>query len=173
MRKVCLLWTSLVVACAPSPRPVGVQADAGSTSGDASNAPFIKHGDNGDAACDAFCAGSQWGRVGTCLGTMTTNLACSQAIGRLTNGAELVCTCESGAMFVKNGDDGTASCDVYCAGSQWGRVGTCIGAQLQANTNVLIDGNAVAYDDDCSILPGMLANAAELTCMCEGTASTP
>jgi len=32
---------------------------------------------------------------------------------------------------------------------------------------VTIDGTLVAYDADCSITPGMLANNAELTCICK------
>lgn len=31
--------------------------------------------------------------------------------------------------FHKPGNNGTATCDVYCAGSQWGQLGTCVGAQ--------------------------------------------
>ena len=32
-------------------------------------------------------------------------------------------------VFYKGGDNGTASCDAYCAGTQWGQDGTCVGAR--------------------------------------------
>jgi hypothetical protein len=32
------------------------------------------------------------------------------------------------SVFAKGGDNGTASCDTYCNGSQWGAVGSCVAA---------------------------------------------
>jgi hypothetical protein len=158
---------------AGSPDTGSARSDAPTPPGDAGVPAFIKHGDNGAAACDAFCAGSQWGPVGVCLGSLATNFPCSQAPGYLSNGSELACTCDTGGTFTKPGDNGTASCDTYCAGSQWGEVGTCVNASLQATTSVMIDGTEVPYDADCAILPGVLANSAELTCICAAAASPP
>jgi hypothetical protein len=33
-------------------------------------------------------------------------------------------------VFAKTGNNGTVSCDTYCAGSSWGQVGTCVAANL-------------------------------------------
>jgi hypothetical protein len=31
--------------------------------------------------------------------------------------------------FLKDGDNGTASCDTFCRGAQWGQVGACLGGK--------------------------------------------
>jgi hypothetical protein len=34
----------------------------------------------------------------------------------------------AGAIFKKNGNDGTVPCDAFCPGTQWGPSGTCVAA---------------------------------------------
>jgi hypothetical protein len=59
--------------------------------------------------------------------------------------------------FVKKGNNGTVSCQQYCASPQWaGGVGLCRSAQNQ-NTQAAAG---------CGDVPGLLSNAAELTCVC-------
>ncbi len=127
---------------------------------------FVKHGDDGLVSCATYCAGAEWGRVGSCLGTAALSFPCDQAMGLLTNGVEQRCTCDAGGTFIKDGDNGTASCDVFCGGSQWGKVGSCVDSELQTNASATIAGQAVAYDADCSVTPGLIRNGAELTCIC-------
>ncbi|WP_140912136.1 hypothetical protein [Methylomonas koyamae] len=35
-----------------------------------------------------------------------------------------------GQIFAKGGNNGSVSCELFCAGSQWGATGTCVGAQI-------------------------------------------
>jgi hypothetical protein len=60
-----------------------------------------------------------------------------------------------GSIVKKGGDNGTATCDTYCAGTQWGPSGTCVGAFDTAS------GQFVA----CSALGSNPGNA-QLTCYC-------
>jgi len=137
--------------------------------------PYVKHGDNGAVDCNVYCAGSQWGLVGSCMGVALDDFPCDQAIGYLSNNdAEQTCTCrDANGTFVKPGDNGTVDCNTFCAGSQWGRVGTCIGAKLSTNTSATVAGASVAYTADCSIAPGFIHNGAEQTCVCMPADSTP
>ena len=75
---------------------------------------FTKHGNNGTVSCDTFCAGSQWGPVGTCVGASAPDFPCNQAPGFLN--AQLTCECVDpyGQPFEKDGDNGTASCSTFC-----------------------------------------------------------
>lgn len=118
------------------------------------NATFIKDGDNGAATCNTYCAGSQWGTVGTCVAAAITNYPCGNTPGFVSSG-ELTCQCQnsSGQLFWKHGNNGTVSCNTYCAGSQWpGGTGTC-------STSFL--------PETCSGGPGTLPTGAELSCICQ------
>jgi hypothetical protein len=57
---------------------------------------FAKGGNNGSAPCDAFCAGSQWGPVGTCVGAKFngTYVACS-TVASPTGMAAGTCWCSA------------------------------------------------------------------------------
>ncbi|MHB1846580.1 MAG: discoidin domain-containing protein [Deltaproteobacteria bacterium] len=56
-------------------------------------------------------------------------------------------------FFGKGGDNGTASCDTFCNGSQWGTIGTCVGAKLT---------NSGTFTT-CGTAPG---NGNSLYCIC-------
>ena len=112
---------------------------------------FDKPGNNGSVSCATFCGAVRangqpaWGdKVGV-------NVGSNQPVG-----AAGVCSCaQSPDFFVKKGNNGTVTCNTYCRGSQWGRVGTCI-ASFDNKNGTGRDGN---------YLPGFL-NGPELTCSC-------
>lgn len=59
--------------------------------------------------------------------------------------------------FDKHGNNGTVSCDTYCAGVTWpGGQGTCY-KSVRADTAAAIS---------CSAVPGLLPTTTELTCSC-------
>jgi hypothetical protein len=59
--------------------------------------------------------------------------------------------------FGKAGNNGTVSCETFCAGSQWdGGTGRCVGAILREEN----------YPLSCSAVPGLLTNGAHLICQC-------
>ena len=126
--------------------------------------PFDKDGNNGTVSCNAFCAGAQWGnKAGTCTGgnlNTSPSFSCSTVVGFIpsTLGVDVVCHC---AGFNKDGNNGTVSCGTFCAGSQWGRVGTCsTGGNLNGSPNI-----------GCNTAVGLLPSAlgADVLCHC----STP
>lgn len=97
-----------------------------------SNLPtFDKGGNNGTASCDTYCAGPQWGglsETGICLsaqrGDNGQDIACDQVPGLLHN-APLRCSCVKAT--VKVGNNGWATCNQYCEGTQWGGwAGKCV-----------------------------------------------
>jgi hypothetical protein len=49
--------------------------------------------------------------------------------------------------FEKAGNNGTVSCDTFCGGAQWGRIGTCVGAKIVA-------GPRNGEYTFCSLVPG-------------------
>jgi len=57
---------------------------------------FAKPGNNGSVSCDTFCAGSQWGTVGTCVGANLTGvyIACATNPG-VTNASVGICWCSA------------------------------------------------------------------------------
>ena len=60
----------------------------------------------------------------------------------------------AGHIAEKGGNNGTVSCATFCAGSQWGATGTCVGAKLLAGpaTGTYLDCQTllgVAYTLDC------------------------
>jgi hypothetical protein len=117
---------------------------------------FEKPGNNGTTSCHNFCEGAQWGEVGFCVGAWRTDtnerVTCSTVPGYL-NGHGLACECARG--FVKPGNNGTVSCNTFCAGGQWGPVGICVGA-LREDTQQRLG---------CDVVPGLLS-ASQLTCHC-------
>ncbi len=161
---------------------------------DASANNYEKHGNNGTASCETYCAGTQGGPAGSCGQGVITHVPCSQPIGQLANGSDLQCTCQgatscsatlctspangfrsckggacsfdcndgyaicetgcckSPPAFLKYGNNGTQSCDGYCAGAQWGPTGTCVGGQ--------------ALDVPCSQATGYFTNQSGLMCTC-------
>ena len=117
---------------------------------------FVKHGDNGTATVDVYCSGAQWGTVGYSSSASITNLPASLYPGINPYGqSELTCTCSNASgQFIKHGDNGTASCDTFCAGAEWGTVGTGVSGSI----------GSVPTD----YLPGLLPSGAELTAVCKG-----
>jgi len=68
---------------------------------------FTKHGDNGHASCEQFCAGDKWkwkGGVGACVSAYDNlhkvSVGCDVKPGYL-NGQELTCQCESGKLPIR------------------------------------------------------------------------
>ena len=136
-----------------------------------SNENFSKHGNNGTVSCDTYCAGAEWlGGTGTCVSAFAYAVPCDHATGLLTNTQlSCICTLPNGDQFAKDGNNGTVSCDTYCAGAQWGAAGGC---SLADGTNVPCVGTCYeAYADpvDCSQSVGYLSNGQELYCVCHGT----
>jgi hypothetical protein len=75
-----------------------------------------------------------------------------------------VCTGEAATpmgvhAFVKHGDNGTASCETYCQGAQFGQTGVCLAAQQ--------NGQSI----DCLTAPGLITGG-ELTCLCDSAGTT-
>ncbi len=65
-----------------------------------------------------------------------------------------------GSTFVKTGNNGTASCDTFCASAVWGnQVGTCASA-FNTSTDSSVE---------CHVAPGFLKGA-QLTCVCNNDA---
>ncbi len=58
---------------------------------------------------------------------------------------------------VKNGNNGTTTCDNFCLSSSFGTfVGSCLGARLPNGQ----------YTADCGYAPGALPVGQQLTCLC-------
>jgi hypothetical protein len=135
--------------------PGGVQGSA-----------FVKSGNNGTVSCDTYCAGSEWGKTGTCLGSYINDLSCGVTLGLLPGDSEEGCTCSSaGTSFSKGGDNGTVDCKTFCAGSEWGKVGTCTAGSLVGSSHAIIGTSSVGYAADCTLVPGLLSGT-ELSCVC-------
>ncbi len=121
------LWAELIVGSTPLPRrkigavPYALEADhavsattasaaggglASSISSLQSNVDgllgrvdlkvFRKAGNNGTVSCDTFCAGSQWGAVGTCVASNINGafIPCSLGLG-ITNASVGTCWCSA------------------------------------------------------------------------------
>lgn len=56
---------------------------------------------------------------------------------------------------VKNGNNGTVSCDSFCLGTSQGFSASCLGSRLPSGQYSL-----------CTNVPGLLSNGGELTCLC-------
>src|SRR4051812_3417434 len=86
---------------------------------------FIKRGNNGTASCDLYCRSSDFGgieRTGECVQSYRQDtgqaIGCNVTPGLLSNAQELTCTCTKAR--VKYGNNGTATCNQYCMGTQYG-----------------------------------------------------
>ncbi len=93
----------------------------------------VKVGNNGTVNCSTFCQGSQWGGfAGTCIDAKRTSNKVSTSCDIIPGlGANLSCLCAEQEQFVKNGNNGTVSCETFCKGPQWGAVGTrCLSTDL-------------------------------------------
>jgi hypothetical protein len=159
-----LIPVGLGIACSSGNdgQRVGTTSEAVTYSGSALVA-FQKHGNNGTVNCNTYCEGAQWGATGSCTGSWLKNFPCSMTTGLLPAGEQLSCECSSGGEeFLKPGDNGTSSCNTFCAGSQWGRTGTCVSAFVAG----------LSEAQDCSIDPGLITNGTEMTCLC-ATPSEP
>jgi hypothetical protein len=116
-----------------------------------------KHGNNGTVSCKTFCEDPlrQWGNPGQCVGTRLPSVPCGQVIGLLKNGSPLSCSCQNASgAYSKNFNNGTVSCDTFCAGEIWGPVGQCAAGSHADNV-------------PCDQVPGLLNNGAEMTCLCQ------
>lgn len=128
---------------------------------------FQKDGNNGSRNCADYCAGEDWGLVGGCSWGYWENeksrVSCSLTPGLIDDGSQLTCGCT--AEPVKKGNNGSTSCEIFCRGPQYGRVGTCQSAFNQDSHEGL----------GCNDVPGLLPNNAELTCICrfEGVFAKP
>jgi hypothetical protein len=126
---------------------------------------FIKNGNNGTVSCNAFCGavngnkvvwGSEYGVCSSAKNDSTGQLlSCDAVPGLIPNGKQLTCGYNKTA-FVKHGNNGTVSCNAFCAGSNWrGGVGRCVAAVNTKNGQVT----------SCDTATGFL-NGPELTCTC-------
>jgi hypothetical protein len=119
---------------------------------------YIKYGNNGTVSCNTYCEGSTWGEVGLCSGAVRSDtgarITCWGVPGLMSSPNTLLCECQRGR--IKPGNNGTVSCDTFCAGSQWGPVGACVGA-VRSDTG---------QRTKCSTVPGLLTSS-QLTCLCD------
>jgi hypothetical protein len=145
-------------SCGSESNQAGATREAIGRSSEAvtSTTTFTKDGNNGTVSCTTFCGGAQWGPTGSCVSASAGNFPCDQSPGLLSLG-ELTCQCvdPSGQPFQKDGNNGTVSCDTFCAGSQWGRTGSCSSASIPAA--------------GCDLVPGFIDNGSELTCICQSS----
>jgi hypothetical protein len=112
---------------------------------------FDKPGNNGSVSCATFCGAVRANDQPVWGDKAGINVGSNQPLG-----ASGVCSCaQSPDFFVKKGNNGTVTCNTYCRGAQWGRVGTCV-ASFDNKNGTGRDGN---------YLPGFL-NGPELTCSC-------
>jgi hypothetical protein len=58
-------------------------------------------------------------------------------------------------MFVKGGNNGSVSCDVYCQGAQWGATGSCVGARRASDKGYV----------GCDTVIGTATSSAECVCL--------
>ncbi|MDB4928634.1 MAG: peptidase [Myxococcaceae bacterium] len=131
---------------------------------------FVKAGNNGTASCANYCSnnGADWGRSGDCVGGRLAagpragaGAECNLVPGM---GNDLECFCRPAAeppqgSFVKDGDNGTASCADYCMnrGGNWGSTGVCVGGRFSGGRR---RGASVA----CDQVPGA---GNPMQCYCE------
>jgi hypothetical protein len=121
-------------------------------------ASFVKYGNDGTTSCDAYCAGASWGSPGACIDASAFNVPCGQIVGTLVNGAEITCLCRNGSVvYEKHGNNGSTSCNAYCAGDSGGPAGTCMHAAIERVP--------------CAQGLGKLTNGSDLQCTCSGLAS--
>jgi hypothetical protein len=112
----------------------------------------LKHYNNGTVNCATYCAGAQWGPVGPCAGSKIDQYFCDRLPGLLPD-AEDTCWCKDaqGQQFIKHGNNGTVTCNTFCAGPQWGPAGSCLAA-------------AIPNTARCDLNPGFLGS--EMGCYC-------
>lgn len=64
------------------------------------------------------------------------------------------------SVFLKPGNNGTASCDVFCAGAEWGpATGTCVGAKV-------VSGPRAGTMLTCSEVAASTYGLTNVTCLC-------
>jgi hypothetical protein len=124
-------------------------------------APVVKHGNNGTVSCNEYCAGT-WdtGHKGMCVSAKDTNTdkSIDCTVKRGLNSKEVTCMCEPepdmSKYVMKRGNNGTVSCDTYCAGD-WsgGPKGLCFDAVDTSNNQSI----------GCSAPRGL---GPDITCMC-------
>ena len=121
---------------------------------------YAKTLNDGSVPCDQYCAGSQWGESGWCLGGVnntdnspqrcSTNPGSRTTLytdyGAYTASSNVSCFCKKAhtpditptapptTSYWKIGNNGTVSCDEYCTNSEYGGVsGMCIGGYDTVN----------------------------------------
>lgn len=113
---------------------------------------FVKHGNNGTVTCSTYCRGPQWGAPGSCIGAIRGDsgqrVFCDTRVGAL-DGPELSCECRNPSAV--HGNNGTVSCNAFCA-----RSGSSCGTSVRADTGQVLS---------CADVPGDLGGP-ELTCGC-------
>lgn len=126
---------------------------------------FVKNENNGTVSCNTFCASQNghqpvWGnQVGYCRSATNEYTgesdSCRSVPGLIPQGRQLTCVCNDD-VIIKHGNNGTASCDAFCQGYQWGNAsGRCVaGWNTRRNKPV-----------PCSATTGDLGGP-ELTCTC-------
>jgi hypothetical protein len=164
-RRGCLLfpcWRNYVKSSKPECPQVCVAS--GGTNIDPGPPQFTKNGNNGTVSCNTYCAGAGWpGGTGVAASARREDtkqqVSVAEVPGLLPNAKQLTCSCY--VPFVKHGNNGTVSCDTYCAGAGWpGGEGGCVNAVRQDTHESLA----------CDAAPGLLPQAAELTCTCDAHA---
>jgi hypothetical protein len=143
-------WIDVVVDGADTGRtpigavPYAVEANHAVNATNATNATNAVNATNATTAATANAAG----------GTLATNVSTLQSsVATLQSDVSTLMARVDLKVFVKGGNNGSVSCDTFCAGSQWGPVGTCVGSDLT--------GTFIA----CATNP-MISNASVGVCWC-------
>jgi hypothetical protein len=134
-------WIDVVVDGADTGRtPIGAVPYAV----EANHAVNATNATNATTAATANAAG----------GTLASNVSALQSsVATLQSNVSTLMARVDLKVFAKGGNNGSVSCDTFCAGSQWGPVGTCVGSDL--------DGAFIA----CATNP-MISNASVGVCWC-------
>ncbi|MBN1609020.1 MAG: hypothetical protein JW940_20500 [Polyangiaceae bacterium] len=132
------LWVEVVVDGASLGRakagavPFAVEAghatsaDSAASASEAVTATNATHATSADSATTATNA-AQLAGDGPESFQRPLDGSCDSGIAAVA--ADGTTTCTKFVVFQKPGNNGTASCDTFCAGSEWGATGTCVGAQ--------------------------------------------
>ncbi len=89
------------------------------------------HATNADNATTAATANAAGGPLATTISTAQSNIATLQTeVSTLQSNVTTLLARVDLKVFAKGGNNGSVSCDTFCAGSQWGTVGTCVGSDL-------------------------------------------
>jgi hypothetical protein len=134
-----------------------------------------KQGNNGSINCNQFCSGIQYGGfTGFCIdGYDNVNkkyIKCD--VTNPSNSVSCYCNLEPDDYYVKTTNDGSVTCDQFCAGSQWGDSGWCIGGVNTTNNSAQQCSASVGSKTTLYNAYGAYTSNTNMSCYCK-KAHTP